>query len=518
MIGILNSKLEAFKYVFGAFKRSFSDSQILELESLEDLEFKKVSALVLISPTEQQLGSAIAISCIKKLVILGTIPISYSDVFQFHLGDWPQGEWGKAPSADTYKFSESREIVEYTENSKRRFGCTYDRPLERFDFMDEWNNLGYGAIKTTNDIWSLSFPAIFDQKNVLSNINKDGELICSYSSFIELEDKFCLWFNREVGPVDSYEWQIIEYYLSSIPVDGGNCYPVLLEVPTGFDCAITMRLDCDEDIESSRYLWNAYREESIPFSLAIHTKNLSDERHFPIMRELDLAGEAILSHTATHAPNWGGSYESALSEAKISADLIESVINKRVVYAVSPFHHTPIYALKALNDAGYKGCIGGIIKNDPEFLTFNGGNLADLPDSFIGHSQQVMLHGDCILDDGGDSIRIYKKSFDISKKTNTIFGYLDHPFSDRYQYGWESEKQRKDVHFELIDYIRSNSNTPCFMNEVDAMNFLQDKEKLYPIIANGVPTLALKKGYIRQSLFIPKVMYKGVVFDGAIRD
>ncbi|MDD1782485.1 polysaccharide deacetylase family protein [Enterovibrio sp. ZSDZ35] len=510
MIGILNTGSSAYKYVLSAFKRSFTDSQIVELSDLCTFKSENVDALVLVSPSEEELNATLNSDGVYKVIIFGCIPPSHAEALKFRVSSWPEGEWGKAPSAETYSFSESAELIEYTEFANVCFGSIKNRPMERFDFMDEWNNLGYGAVKTEGDIWSLSTPIIFDE-NALSNVTNDGDLICSFSSLIDIDEKSFLWFNREVGPVDSYEWQIVEAYLSSNLMGGNTVYPVLVEVPNGFDCAITMRLDCDEDIESSRYLWNAYKIENIPFSLAIHTMNLTDERHFPIMRELEEAGDAILSHTATHAPNWGGSYESALYEANTSANLIEKVINKRVKYAVSPFHHTPLYALKALSDAGYKGCIGGIIKNDPEFLTFNGGNLAELPKSFIGHSQQVMLHGDCILNDSGDSLRVYKESFDIAKQSNTIFGYLDHPFSERYQYGWLTEEQRKNVHLELINYIRTNSNSPCFMNEIEAMDFIQDKANYLVKLENGLPVLKLAEGYKRLSSYVPKVLLNGQV-------
>lgn len=513
MIGILNSESQAYKFVLKAFQRSFTDAQIAEVNDDVDVKENKIGALVLISPSKEQMEKALFINGVEKIVVLGRLPIEYADLLHFRTGKWPEIEWGKAPNANTYNYSESLETVEYKELANKYFGKVKNRPLERFDFMDEWNNLGYGAIKTVGDIWSLSAPIIFGTESTLSNIVSNGDVICSYSSLTEVNGKSVLWFNREIGPIDSYEWQIIELYLSCNYCSSKANYPVLIEVPCGFDSAITMRLDCDEDIESSRYLWNAYKKENIPFSLAIHTMNLKEERHFPIMHELVDAGEAILSHTATHAPNWGGTYESAFEEAKVSALLIAEVINQPIKYAVSPFHHTPHYALKALSDAGYNGCIGGIIKNDPEFLTFNGGNLPDLPKSFVGHSQQVMLHGDCILIDEKDSLRVYKESFDIAKRSNTIFGYLDHPFSERYQYGWLSEEQRKDAHLELIHYIRDNSDRPCFMNEIEAMDFIQDKANSNLKLENGTPVLSLRKGYKRLSSFVPKVMLNGACYE-----
>jgi hypothetical protein len=179
-----------------------------------------------------------------------------------------------------------------------------------------------------------------------------------------------------------------------------------------------------------------------------------------------------MSHTATHAPNWGGSYDAALSEGRESHDRIFAVSGMSVDYAVSPFHQSPHYALQALCDAGYHGCIGGIIQNDPEFLLARGGELAGLPQGFVGHSQQTMLHGDCMLSDG-DPLAVFKAAFDRANETRTLFGYLDHPFSERYSYGWSDEDARIQAHRELIAYIRQQAPNPLFIDEVTALDFIR---------------------------------------------
>src|SRR5690606_34287330 len=103
-------------------------------------------------------------------------------------------------------------------------------------------------------------------------------------------------------------------------------------------------------------------------SLAIHTSNLDTSQHDAFLQSFHGNGGTLLSHTATHAPNWGGSYEAAYREGRESRQKIAAVIWEYVPYAVSPFHQSPQYALEALCDVGYSGCIGGIIRNDPEFL------------------------------------------------------------------------------------------------------------------------------------------------------
>ena len=283
-----------------------------------------------------------------------------------------------------------------------------------------------------------------------------------------------LWFNRAVGPIDSFEWRLVEYFLASYRATDLPCQPVLQEIPWGYDAAVTMRLDCDEDVESARPLWEEYKKMEVPFSLAVNTVNLDNENNHKILIDMTSYGESILSHTATHAPNWGGSYEAAYNEGEQSKKYLQKVIGKTIKYAASPFHQTPNYALQGLVDAGYSGVVGGIIRNDPEFLLARGGELCGLPDGFIGHSQQCMLHGECMLADG-DPLSIYKRAFDIAMETKALFGYLDHPFSERYQYGWVDEGSRIIQHKKLIEYIRIKARNPLFMSEDTALDFLRLK-------------------------------------------
>jgi hypothetical protein len=238
-----------------------------------------------------------------------------------------------------------------------------------------------------------------------------------------------------------------------------------------------MRLDCDEDIESARALWASYCDWGVPFSLALHASVLSDELQYCLPREVIRRGGSILSHTLTHAPNWGGSFEAAYHEGLESANIIERIIGVRPSYAVSPFHHTPEYARKGLSAAGYKGCVGGIISNDPDYLFARGGRPPYLDSIFIGHTQQCMLHGDCLLGDG-DPMRVYKEAFDIASISKTLFGFLDHPFSHRYQYGWVDEDRRISAHWELISYISKKNESHLFLSEDQALDFLSSKASI----------------------------------------
>jgi hypothetical protein len=169
------------------------------------------------------------------------------------------------------------------------------------------------------------------------------------------------------------------------------------------------------------------------------------------------------------------------------------VTGREVRYAVSPFHQTPHYALQALADLGYAGCIGGIIRNDPDFVLARGGELADLPAGFVGHSQQCMLHGDCLLADG-DPLAVYRQAFDHAHATGTLFGYLDHPFSARYAYGWADEAARIDAHRQLIAHIRERARAPLFLHEDAAMDFLRYRAQASVRDEDGVYRVALPAG------------------------
>jgi hypothetical protein len=81
-----------------------------------------------------------------------------------------------------------------------------------------------------------------------------------------------------------------------------------------------------------------------------------------------------------------------------------------------------------------------------------------------------MLHGDCVLS-GDDTHAIFKQAFDVARAGGAFFGYLDHPFSPRYQYGWQTEEQRIEYHQSFVAYMRQTPDV-LFCNETDAMDFL----------------------------------------------
>lgn len=489
MIGLIANyhARNAGSLVLAALRRSVSAAQVQWISGAF-LESTAAERIVVIIDPDEATGQHLDAWMLRgpcKLILLGKLPPSLRARLGLSPIAWPAdpASWSRSPPAPTYGFAQSAASLRYT-SMLARFGLgPWQRPMERFDFTDEWNNLGFGAVRMDDSPWSLAMPVTANLQSALAEVAINEQAALAYSALVDQGNTSILWFNRQVGPIDTYEWRLVENFIASYRHETLPCHPVISEVPWGYDAAITMRLDCDEDIESARPLWQAYQELGVPFSLAVHTSNLNDNRHHSILREMSAAGESILSHTATHAPNWGGSYEAALHEAYESAGRLQAVTGKPVRYAVSPFHQSPPYALAALADAGYSGCIGGIIRNDPEFLMARGGFIADLPQGFIGHSQQCMLHGDCMLAEG-DPLAIFKQAFDQALAMRTLFGYLDHPFSERYAYGWRDEATRIEMHQQLVAYIRGQAKNPLFMSEEEALDFLHAKASVNVILTN----------------------------------
>ncbi|MDF3809990.1 MULTISPECIES: hypothetical protein [Rhodopseudomonas] len=376
--------------------------------------------------------------------------------------------------------SESLGAIRYMDKGLGAASPLRQRRLCRFDFAEEWNNLGYGRIGVGVDPWSIAMTA-----QPLSAITV-AELDCgkplatgAVATLRDLPSSAILWHARPVGPVDGADWQIIEAFVSHYRHADLPCRPHLRDVPHGVGAAVTMRLDCDEDIASARPLFDLYRQQGLPLSLAIKTDQPERPEHLALLEDLRRAGGSILSHSVSHAPRWGGTPEAAEAEATGSKDWLESQLPGLTVrYAVSPFHQNPSYVPDALARAGYDGFIGGIIANDPEYLMARGGEVPHGPVGFISHSQACMLHGDCMLD-GGDRLRIYKEAFRIAKAGSQFFGFLDHPFSERYAYGWRSEADRLAAHAEFLSSIADecarSGETLLFVNEETCLDFMRDK-------------------------------------------
>jgi len=455
MITLIYSPRDWFasEVVYKALIRSFSKSQVRRVLNAEitSKKFKTPGIFVFINPKNIKLSFFPAKS---KIIFFGKIDPSLADELEIKL------------SSEKFNFSE-QSIIRFNPIERFYFPIS-SRPLVRFDFPNEWNNLGFGRINTDDSIWAISENAISNYAvAVIENKN-------AYITFHDFDVKACIWINREVGLIDSTNWYFIEYFLSEHRFSDLISVPYLLDIPSNVDVAVTMRLDCDEDILSAKQLFHAYHDKRVPFSLAIKTSLSTTQSDKEFLHTIQKSGGAILSHSVNHKVAWGENYYDAFSEAFLSKIYLENHFEiNPLLFAVSPFHSNTAYSVKALEDANYAGFIGGIIANDPEYLMARGGNVP-FAEKIISHSQQCMLHGDCLLKEKEDPLRMYKNAFDIALESKTFFGYLDHPFSTRYQYGWETEAQRIDAHMELIDYMRYHSDV-LFVNENECLNFMIDK-------------------------------------------
>ena len=356
MIYIIKSnQSDLNEIVSSAFERSCGQNSIHQIEDEEFLEkfrskrnSKSFDIFVFLNPSEScsQFITHFMDDSESKFIIFGSLTKTLANYLQVNLSEISEELRiaSECESAKTHLTSESKATIQFEKNTSRQFTQLPSRSFCRYDFTNEWNNLGYGAIKTDGSIWAICHQALIQEKNTLASVYIDNLEISGYISLWDRNSSSTFWVNRSVGPVDSYEWRLVEEFICNYRYETLPCWPVISEIPFGYDAAVTMRLDCDEDVESARLLYQEYKEMQIPFSLALHARVLEDSVHHLLPKEVDQTGGAILSHTLTHAPHWGGSKEAAKFEGMESANIIQQAIGKRPKYAVSPFHHTPVYA------------------------------------------------------------------------------------------------------------------------------------------------------------------------------
>lgn len=459
-LAVLHTDATAYaaEIVFTALVRSFTSAQIVRVnyDQLGSLPH----AAVLIEPDDRRhalvrnlLGAG------RKVLALGSLGPRVAEELGLALVDEPgyPADLSLASPDPSRHHDESAGRVKYFDKHPLALLAPLRvRPLTRFDFADEWNNLGFGRIESDGGPWSISANVQATEATPIATVDdaRDGE-VTLYAAVQDRADAAALWINRPVGPVDSLEWRLVEAFLGDYRPEELITFPYLSEVPRGYRGGVVMRLDCDEAIAASRPLVDLYRQAGVPLSLAILTGQQSDGADERLLAEVVVNGGSILSHSVHHYPNWGGSYHVALEEAEGSKEWLEQRVPAAapVEYAVSPFHQNPPYAVQALADTGYQGFVGGIIANDPEYLLGRAGRVPFAQSHLVSHSAQCMLHGDC-FHRYGNRIDTYVQSFEMHLAAGALFGYLDHPFSSRYQYGWNDESERTGVHRQLLERLR----------------------------------------------------------------
>ncbi|MEM6251684.1 MAG: hypothetical protein AAF821_02070 [Cyanobacteria bacterium P01_D01_bin.156] len=463
--------------VSAALVRSFSRAQV-NSASFDSVGAENDSDIyVVINPLDVELALLQSLASQgRKIIVFGKLGVELGaelGIAVDELGDRQSG-WGEIrPSLDS-TFTASQATVLYNDHLLTAQLGLRHRSLGRYDFTDEWNTLGFGCITLNQGPWSLCQQArITHAISVAEVVDGQENFASTYVAIADAADSSVLWFNRQVGPIDSLEWTVIETFCSDYRADELVCIPYIAEVPGGYRSAVTMRLDCDQAIATARPLFELYQDMGMPLSLAVVTELPPQRQDIDFLRQVIAHGGSVVSHSCTHPPNWGPDYTAAFHEAKHSKQWLEEHLPEAapIHYAVSPFHQNPPYAVNALADAGYLGFVGGIIHNDPEYLMGRSGQVPLCDKPLISHSQQCMLHGDC-FHQYGNSVQPYCESFKYHLQAGALFGYLDHPFSSTYQYGWDSEAERLAAHAEFLGFIQSHDNL-WFPNLVECLEFVR---------------------------------------------
>ncbi|MEZ6072009.1 MAG: hypothetical protein R3C10_17535 [Pirellulales bacterium] len=464
--------------VYAALCRSFTVSQV---QRCHYAAFAPASpsevprAAVLIHPDDAQLDTLSRfLSAGRKALVFGRPGDAVAD----RMGLQVRGPSRLTP-ADADARLDRREpcnvspvAVRYTSHPLAGVAAYSERPLCRFDFELEWNNLGFGRIPAQGRRLGHRSRHRRLGADVLATLDGPGDATFGvYAAITDRDDHAVLWFNRAVGPVDSLEWRLIERFLGDYRHEELASLPYVAEIPAGFDAAVTMRLDCDEAVATALPLLELYADHGRPLSLAILTGLEMTAGDLAAMDRVLAAGGAVVSHSQRHMPNWGGSHAAALAEATQSRRWLEARTGRSIRFAVSPFHQNPPYAVQALADAGYAGFVGGIIANDPEYLLGRAGRVPFCQPAIVSHSAQSMLHGDC-YHRYGNTIAPHADSFDHHMAAGTTFGYLDHPFSSRYQYGWHDEAERLAAHAALLAHMAGRAERIWWPALDEAMAFL----------------------------------------------
>lgn len=466
-----------------AFERSFSRGQVRELGSCREVAARN-AIVVAINPAEdaaEPLGGVLKKG--GKVILLGSLGPAISgiagvDVVPIDAELTPLAHSDAAPVGE---MRGSRAVLQYSDSGLGRASPLRKRYFCRYDFLNEWNNLGYGRIGFGGDRWSIAQVArSFDTP--VAEVEIDGmSSIGAAATIRDLPHGSVLWLARPVGVVDGQDWAVVEDFVSRYRADVLPCRPCLKGIPHGYGAAVSMRLDCDEDVASARPLFELYCSRLRPISLAIVTGRLQSREDIALISEVLQAGGSVLSHSVTHAPGWGGSAEAAEREARDSKAHLEALFpDLSIRYAVSPFHQNPPYVPGALARAGYEGFICGSVASDPEFLMSRAGVPPFGPPDIVLHSQSCMLHGDCMLAGSEDPLSVFKEAFRLARVSHEFFGYLDHPFSERYAYGWHSEGARVDAHAAFLSFLEDqcDSEPLLFVNEDRCMRFIREKSEV----------------------------------------
>ena len=140
---------------------------------------------VLINPTD---GEAPLIKTMfqagGKVLLLGRLGRRVADLLGIDIPQdgWIDPAWSQVKVDETQPFNVSRAAIRYaTDHSLGAAAVVGARPLARYHFADEWNNLGYGHILCDAGPWSVATLAVCGDSTLIAHIeDHDGTMLSAY--------------------------------------------------------------------------------------------------------------------------------------------------------------------------------------------------------------------------------------------------------------------------------------------------------------------------------------------------
>ena len=446
--------------------------------------FESNSIYVFLEPNEKHYEDYIrSINSLKniKIIVYGSINPSLFKFLDSHKIDGNTS----SQTQSSVSFCEDNNETDYISTTNYFKTIFPHSPLSdhrvssNYDFDKEWNNRRHANLDYS-DIAKTYNKSIDNMSSSICTIYRNSHQQKSLINYFQFHESNLLLINRRRGLSDLPETYILEEYLSNCTFGRHTCYPIVPIISESSikdgDKLISMRLDCDEDIDSALPVYQLYNSLGLPVSLAITSFLLEDIKTRPTLPSLVIdSGGSLLSHSHSHPVAWGGSYAESLKELTYSRELIKRNYEYTVEYAISPFHDMPHYLVPALEKCQYKGIVGGISSKYTDYLTLTSGQISYKSDvTFI--NQQCMLHGQT-HQMTSDSWQISLSYFlESSIRIGKSSGYLDHPISERYCYGWINSNNQVDFHSKFVNILLANNIK--FISQNDLFERIRAKQNI----------------------------------------
>ena len=189
---------------------SFSNCKVLEILDKEYSDF----TAIFISP-DNEMGEFIKKQLLEKnskIIIFGKIPhniLNFVDGKEINNSNFKDSD---IQAAQPNRTSMSKLNIHYNQFKDLDISDIFDRPLKRFDYEDEWNNLGFDFI-SGKEINNYSFNC--DNYLSLASLFIDKQKIGDFSGIFDFKKSSLLWVGSETSYFRSNEWSIAEKYFSN---------------------------------------------------------------------------------------------------------------------------------------------------------------------------------------------------------------------------------------------------------------------------------------------------------------